>query len=126
MRLLLRVIAVVQLVFGILFTFLPTAAGALLGLGSDAPGWAHWLFVMMGARFLGYAVGMVAASRDPAAHTAWIDTMIVIQVVDLVGTLAFLAAGEVPFARVASAIVLPVVFVVGMTLWHPRRQVRTA
>jgi len=125
MRLLLRVIAVVQLFFGVLFTVVPGLAGGVLGLGSDAPGWAHWLFVMMGARFLGYAVGMAAAARNPAEHVSWIDTMIVVQVIDLVGTIVFLAAGEVPLARVASAIVLPVLFVSGLLWWHPRRS-RTA
>jgi len=125
-RVLLRVIAVVQLFFGVLFTFAPGAAGSVLGLGSDAPGWAHWLFVMMGARFLGYAVGMFAAARNPTAHVAWIDTMIAVQVIDLVGTVAFLAAGEVPLVRVASAVVLPVVFVAGLIAWHPRRQARLA
>jgi hypothetical protein len=35
--------------------------------------------------------------------------------------MGFLLAGDLPLVNVASAIVLPVVFVVGLTWWHPRR-----
>ena len=126
MRLLLRFIGVVQLFFGLLFTLAPAAAGGVLGLEPSAPAWAHWLFVMMGARFLGYAVGMFVAARDPGAHVTWINTMIGIQVIDFVATIGFLAAGDLPATHVASAIVLPVVFVGGLLRWHPRRTPSTA
>ena len=121
MRFWLRFTGVVQLVFGVLFTFTPTAAGGVLGLEPVAPPWAQWLFVMMGARFLGYGVGMFVAARDPGRHLTWIDTMIGIQVIDFVATIGFLAAGDLPFAHVTSAVVLPVVFVAGLLWWHPRR-----
>ena len=121
MRFLLRFIGVVQLVFGVLFTVAPTAAGGVLGLEPVAPGWAQWLFVMMGARFLGYGVGMFVAARDPGRHVAWIDTMIGIQVIDFVATVGFLAAGDLPIVHVASAVILPLVFVAGLLWWHPRR-----
>jgi hypothetical protein len=93
----------------------------VLGLGAAAPGWASWLLVMLGARFFGFALGMLLAARDPAAHVGWIDAMILVQVLDWVGTLAFLVAGDIPLPNVASAVVLPVVFVAGLVLWHPRR-----
>jgi hypothetical protein len=47
--------------------------------------------------------------------------MIVIQVIDWVGTVGYLLAGDLPITRVASALVLPVVFVSGLLWWHPRR-----
>lgn len=119
---LLRFIGVVQLFFGILFTFAPARAGALLGLEPSATSdWVQWLFVMMGARFLGYGVGMFVAARDPLHHRSWIDTMIGIQVIDWVATVGFLVAGDLPLIRVASALILPVVFVGGLLWWHPRR-----
>lgn len=119
---LLRFIGVVQLFFGVLFTFAPAQAGALLGLEPSATsGWVQWLFVMMGARFLGYGVGMFVAARDPLGHQSWINTMIGIQVIDWVATVGFLLAGDLPIVRVASALILPIVFVAGLLWWHPRR-----
>lgn len=119
---LLRVIGVVQLLFGVLFVLAPTRAGDVLGLGAAAPGWASWLLVMLGARFLGFALGMFLAARDPRSRTGWIDAMILVQVLDWIGTLAFLAAGDLPLPNVASAVLLPVLFVAGLLWWHPRRQ----
>jgi hypothetical protein len=124
-RYLLRTIGVVQLFFGVLFTFAAGSAGGLLGLEPAAPAWAEWLFVMMGARFLGYGIGMFLAARDPEANQTWINTMIGIQLIDFVATVVFLAAGDLPVAHVASAIILPWVFVTGLLWWHPRR-LRTA
>jgi hypothetical protein len=121
LRFVLRFIGVVQFFFGALFTFAPAAAGTILGLGPAAPGWAEWLFVMLGARFLGYGVGMLVAARNPDGNLAWINTMIGIQVVDWLATVGFLLAGDLPARSVASAVVLPMVFVAGLTWWHPRR-----
>ena len=119
---LLRFIGVVQLFFGALFVLLPTRAGEMLGLGAPPPGWASWAFVMLGARFLGFGLGMFLAARDPAAHAAWIDAMILVQAVDLLATVVFLVRGDIPMPNVASALVLPVVWIAGLLWWHPRRR----
>ncbi|MGH9284396.1 MAG: hypothetical protein ACRD0M_01795, partial [Acidimicrobiales bacterium] len=52
---------------------------------------------------------------------SWIDSMIVIQALDWVGTLVFLATGDVSLRNVTSAAFLPVIFVAGLLWWHPRR-----
>ena len=104
-----------------LFTFAPAIAGDLLGLSPAAPGWVSWLFVMMGARFLGYGVGMLVATRDPLANPSWIITMIGIQVIDWLATVGYLLAGDLPLSRVASALILPILFVIALSWWHPQR-----
>lgn len=119
--LLLRSIGVVQLFFGVLFALLPTRAGDLLGLGAPPPGWASWAFVMLGARFLGFALGMFLAARDPVAHTGWIDAMVLVQAIDLIATVVFLVRGDIPMPNVASALILPVLWIAGLLRWHPRR-----
>lgn len=121
LQVLLRFVGVVQLFFGILFTFAPGAASTVLRLHPSAPGWVDWLFVMMGARFLGYGFGMFVAARDPLAHVAWINTMIVVQIADWLSTIGYLLARDVTFSAVAPAAILPIVFVIGLLLWHPRR-----
>lgn len=117
----LRFIGVVQFFFGLLFTFAPTNAGTLLGLTPEPPPWVAWLFVMMGARFLGYGCGMFVAARNPAQNQSWINTMIGIQAIDWIATIGFLAAGDLPLMNVLSAVILPVVFIAGLVWWHPRR-----
>jgi hypothetical protein len=121
LRLMLRFIGVVQLFFGIVFTLAPTAAATVLGLRPSAPGWVNWLFIMMGARFLGYGFGMFVAARDPRANLAWINTMIVVQIADWISTIGYLLVHDVSLRSVAPAAILPVVFVAGLWRWHPRR-----
>jgi hypothetical protein len=109
------------LFFGVVFTLAPTAAATVLGLRPSAPGWANWLFIMMGARFLGYGFGMFVAARDPRANLAWINTMIVVQIADWASTIGYLLVRDVSLRSVAPATILPVVFVAGLWRWHPRR-----
>lgn len=121
LRFTLRTIAVVQAFFGALFLLAPSAAPGLLGLTEQQPPWVDWLFAMMAARFLGYAVGMWLAARDPQRHVAWIDTMIGIQTLDWLATLAVLASGELALRNVTSAAFLAPLFIAALLWWHPRR-----
>jgi hypothetical protein len=126
LRISLYVIGAVQLVLGVAFLLLPGQAERLLNLQPDAPAWANWLVAMLGARFLGYAAGMFVTAPRPDQHLAWINTMIGIQVVDWVATMAFLASGELRLAQVGPAAVLPVLFIAALVWWHPRRLGREA
>jgi len=121
LRVSLIVIGVSQLVFGALFLLVPSTAQHLFGLTPDAPAWARWLNAMLAARFIGYAAGMLVASRAPHRHVAWINTMIFIQLVDWVTTLFYLSTGDLTFRQVSTASFLPMVFVAPLLWWHPQR-----
>jgi 4-hydroxybenzoate polyprenyltransferase len=125
LRITLRVIATAQLALGAMFLFAPTPAAAALGLQPAAPTWANWLFAMMAARFLGYAVGMLAAARAPDRHISWINTMIGIQAVDWLATVSYMAAGHLTLRQVSTASFLPVLFIAALLWWHPRRSGRS-
>jgi len=121
LRTTLIVVGIFQFFFGALFLVAPAASASVLGLEPAAPAWANWLFAMMGARFLGYGVGMFSAARDPLGRVAWIDTMIAIQVVDWLATLGYLVAGTLTLAQVTTAAVAPPVFILALLAFHPRR-----
>lgn len=121
LRITLVIIGVFQLVLGLLFTCAPFAAADVFGLEPDAPAWAEWLFVMMGVRFLAFAYGMALAARNPGRHRAWIDAMIVVQAVDWIATLVYLANGDVTLTQVSTAAIMPPLFVTALLWWHPRR-----
>jgi hypothetical protein len=121
LRVTLIVIGIFQLLLGLVFLLAPVQVADLLGLRPAAPAWADWLFAMMAVRFLGYAYGMFVAARAPELHTSWIDTMIVIQLVDWVATLAYLSTGSLHFSQVTTASFMPALFISGLAWWHPRR-----
>jgi hypothetical protein len=121
LRISLYVIGASQLVLGVAFLLLPEVVEGLLDLTPNAPAWASWLIAMLGARFLGYAAGMFSAAQRPDRNLTWINTMIGIQVVDWVATMAYLVRGELHLTQIGPAAVLPVLFVVALLWWHPRR-----
>ncbi|MGA7688895.1 MAG: hypothetical protein WCA29_06660 [Jiangellales bacterium] len=117
------IIGVVQVLLGVVL-LVPGLAAAVLDL-DPAPGWVDWMLVMFAARSLGFGYGMFLAARDPAAHRGWIRAMIGVQVVDWVGTIAYLLAAQVTLAQVTTAAFLPVVFVVILLARFPRHPART-
>lgn len=102
-------IGVVQLILGTIF-LVPGLFQQLIGL-EEAPQWVDWLFVMFGARALGFGFGMLVAAREPERNLPWIRAMIGIQAIDWVGTIAYLATGAVTLAQVTTAAFLPIVFI---------------
>jgi hypothetical protein len=117
LRVTLIVIGIFQLLLGAAFLAAPAAAPHLLGMRPAAPAWANWLFAMMAGRFLGYAYGMFTAARAPREHRAWIDTMIVIQAIDWIATVAYLASGHLTFGQVTTAAFMPVIFI-AVLAWY--------
>lgn len=108
-------IAVIQLGLGLAFLVAPAGTAGLLDLAA-APAWTGWLFAMMAARFLGYGVGVLAAARRPAEHLLWLRTMLVIQAVDWVATLAYLGRGDVTLGQVTTAAFLPPLFIAALAV----------
>ncbi len=109
------VIGIVQIALGVAF-LIPNAFPTLLGL-PDAPAWANWMLTMFSARALGFGYGMLLAARNPQHHRSWIVSMIGVQAVDWVATMAYLATGTLTLATVTTAAFLPLVFVA--VLWRP-------
>ncbi|MEO6532606.1 MAG: hypothetical protein ABIO06_03415 [Pseudolysinimonas sp.] len=119
LRITLGVIAAFQLAFGVLFLVAPQLYPALVGL-HPAPAWTSWIFGLFGARAIGYAVGMVLTMRDPLRHRGWIATMIGVQAIDGIVTLALVAMGVLTFAQVSTAGFMPIAFIVALALTFPR------
>jgi hypothetical protein len=113
------IIAIFQFLLGAAFLFAPSATASALDLAT-APGWANWMFAMMGARFIGFGVGMVAAARNPSHHRLWIEIMIGIQAIDWLATLVYLAKDDVTLGQVTTAAFVPVLFVIALMRWRPR------
>lgn len=116
----LLLIGIVQLVLGTIL-LIPGLFPALLGLADVPPG-VDWMFAMFGARSLGFAYGMVLAARDPHRHAAWIRTMIAVQAIDWLATVAYLVTGAVTLGQVTTAAFLPVVFIVLLVRLAPSAQ----
>lgn len=119
LRITLGVIAGFQFGFGLLFLVAPTLYPQLMGL-EPGPAWTTWGFGLFAARALGYGVGMIVALRDPYRHRSWIATMIGVQAIDGVVTIALIAQGALTLAQASTAAFMPVVFVIALAVTFPR------
>jgi hypothetical protein len=108
------IIAVIQIVLGLIFILNPTSFPLLLGLPA-APPWTDWLFAMFGARALGFACGMLVSLRDIQRHASWLAAMILVQAIDWIGTLLAVHAGKVTLYQVSTASFLPILFIAVLT-----------
>ncbi|OBH29006.1 hypothetical protein A5692_21900 [Mycobacterium sp. E342] len=106
------VVGIIQLGIGAMYLAAPAAVVVMLGVAPGAPPWVNFVLATAGARFIGYGIGMVAAARSPGRHHLWIDTMIAIQLIDVIATLFYLANGTLPREHHELAVALPLLWVV--------------
>lgn len=117
-------IAIVQIILGVVFVVTPHAFPNMFGL-APAPGWTDWIFAQFGARALGFGYGMWLVLRDPHRNAGWIRAMIGVQIIDWIGTVLALMAGNVTLSQVTTAPFLPILFV-AVLAFELRRQASQA
>ena len=106
----LRFIGLVQIVLGLIFLFVPNQFASAIGL-EIPPAWVLWMFGDMGARFLGFGIGMFVAANDPVNNRSWIVIMAFIQVIDWIYAIYHLTVGSITISQAATAPVFPIFFV---------------
>jgi hypothetical protein len=97
LKILLRVVGVIQIVLGILYLFAPVFL--LESMGHTVPSDdTFYPLAMLASRFIGYGAAFLFISREPSKHGLWIDIMIVIQLLDLAGGIFYTSTGVVPLS----------------------------
>ena len=95
--LILRVVALIQLLLGALYLVAPGWLLLRMGHSLPAPDLSYPLG-MLAARFIAYGTGLWIASRDPAPHALWIRLMALVQLIDLGVGVVYTAQGIVPLS----------------------------
>jgi hypothetical protein len=124
LKMLLRVIGVVQLVLGLLYLFIPMRFLAMMGLSVPQADIAYPLG-MLAARFLAYGVGMFFIAREPDKQLFWINNMILIQALDLAVGIFYTATGSVELSHSGFPMFNATLFIILLTLWRPKAAVET-
>ena len=119
LKVLLRVIGVVQLVLGAFYLFLPLQFLAMQGLSLPAADNAYPLG-MLAARFLAYGIGMFFIARDPEKNRFWINNMILSQAIDLAVGIFYTATGIVALAHSGFPMFNAALFIILLSLWRPK------
>ena len=91
---LLRLVAALQMLLGVLYLVAPHWLLARMGHSPAAADLAYPL-AMLAARFLAYGLGLWWAAREPSAHAPWVRLMALIQLIDLSAGAFYTATGVV-------------------------------
>lgn len=109
------IIALSQFILGALFLFAPQFFMELQGfspIGADI----GYTLSMLAGRFLVYGVGMILIAREPVKYRVWLDGMMAIQAIDLLGGLYYTFSGTVGLALSGVAMFDAALFIV-LLLW---------
>lgn len=117
---LLRLIAALQIVLGVLYLAAPHWLLAQMGHSAAAPDLAYPLG-MLAARFLAYGAGLWWVARAPQRHVLWIRLMALVQGIDLAVGVVYTAAGVLPLALSAFPMA-NALWIAGACLWLTRGQ----
>ena len=119
LKVLLRIIGVVQLILGAFYLFLPLQFLSMQGLSIPGVDNAYPLG-MLAARFLAYGIGMLVIANAPEKNLFWINNMILIQAVDLVVGIFYTATGTVAIAHSGFPMFNATLFIILLSLWRPK------
>ena len=119
LKVLLRLIGVVQLILGAFYLFLPLQFLSMQGLSTPGADNAYPLG-MLAARFLAYGIGMLIIANAPEKNLFWINNMILIQALDLAVGIFYTATGIVGLSHSGFPMFNATLFIIFLTLWRPK------
>lgn len=115
---LLRVVGAIQIVLGILYLFVP--AKILLSMGhSVPPPDLDYPLAMLAARFIAYGIALFIIAPKPAGYHLWINTMILIQCIDLGAGVFYTLSGVVNLSLSAFPMFNASWIIILLLLWRP-------
>ena len=120
LKIVLWIVAVAQLVLGVLTLFLPLQFSASMGL-SAPPADSGYMLGMLGARFVGYGIGAIWLARQPVPDRFWINNMVLIQLLDFAVGGFYLLTGTISPATAAFPMFNAALFA-GFLWWFNRRR----
>jgi len=117
---LLRVVGMIQLVLGILYLFVPGTVLSAMGHTLPAAD-IYYPLAMLAARFIAYGVVLIYISNTATQNRLWIDSMILIQVIDLAAGAFYTAVGTVPLALSGFPMFNATWIIALLVVWRPQR-----
>ncbi|WP_332692948.1 hypothetical protein [Devosia sp.] len=100
LRIVLWLIAISQIVLGALTLFAPALFFSAMGL-SMPPTDTFYIVGMLAARFLAFGIVLVVLAGRKSVDPLWLQSMVVIQFVDLAAGLYYTASGVLPLTASA-------------------------
>ncbi|HHS83176.1 MAG TPA: hypothetical protein ENJ68_06615 [Devosia sp.] len=118
LKILLWIVALTQLLLGILTLFVPGPFFQAMGLTPPPPD-NQYILGQLAARFLAYGIGMAWLARSPAPSRFWIRNMVLIQAVDFSVGAFYLFTGTIALSTAAFPMFNALWIGILLWLWQP-------
>ncbi|MFC1931359.1 hypothetical protein ACFLXJ_04095 [Chloroflexota bacterium] len=118
------VYAVIGILFGLAWIFVPRQVGAMLGHEAGTAS-VFAMAVMLGASWIAACIFLIIAARDPLKHILWVKYVIVFAILSLAAELYSFILGYMEFSQVVIGIVIHAVFAAAFLAFYPWRAARS-
>ena len=118
LRIVMILLAIEYFVYAILMLFIPIQFTEHMGF-MNAPEWFKWLAAMLAGNFLGLALGLAVAVRDPYRNVTWVQANILLQAVHSVWTFYYYIMGTCNFDQIGFALILAPLWTALLVIFYP-------
>ncbi len=118
------VYAVIGILFGLAYIFIPRQLGAMLG-HEAGPASVAAQGVVLGASFVAAGIFLIIAARDPLKHILWVKYAIVFAILMLAAELYSFIIGYLDFSQAVMGIIIHAVFAAALLAFYPWRAARS-
>ncbi|MFC1961635.1 hypothetical protein ACFLWN_01105 [Chloroflexota bacterium] len=120
------VYAVIGIVLGLAFFFVPHQLSAMLGHEAGAgPASAPALAAELGVGFVAAGIFLIIAARDPLKHILWVKYAIVFAILLLAALLYSLILGYFNLSQAGTGLIIHAVFAIALLVFYPWRAARS-
>ncbi len=116
------VYAVIGIVFGLAYIFIPRQLGAMFGHEVAS---VSDLAAPFGVCLVAVGIFLIIAARDPLKHILWVKYAIVFAILSLAAELYSFILGYMTLESALTPIIIHAVFAAGLLAFYPRRAVRS-
>lgn len=118
------VYAVIGIVFGLGYIFVPRQLAAMFG-HEAVPALAATLAAALGASFVSACIFLIIAARDPLKHILWVKYVIVFAILMLAAESYSVILGHITLGQALTAIIIHAVFAAAFLAFYPWRAARS-
>ena len=112
--------AIIVILYGLAFIFVPEQLGAMVGL-EKAPAFVAYLSAMLGVSWIVPSVFVIIAARDPLRNIMWVKFVTVLQVLIFAADVYSLMRGYVNWSQGGMGLIIDAVFAVLFLVFYPWR-----
>ena len=118
------VYAVIGILFGLAYIFVPRQLAAMFG--HDAlPVLAAALAAALGASFVSACIFLIIAAQDPLKHILWVKYAIVFAILLLAALLYSLILGYLDLSQAGTGLIIHAVFAIALLVFYPWHATRS-